>query len=325
MVVNLQFFDSGVSADVLAGAIAGDGYAIVRDVLSEDVLGRLAGELRPHLDATATDDGDAFMGHKTKRFGALLSKCPTTRDMVTHPLILETADRVLGPYCARYQLNYTGVMNIEPGESVQTMHRDAGFYPFQNPSPPLILATMWAVTDFTVENGSTRIVPGSHQWPDERMPSSDEIVAAEMPAGSVMMYVGGLIHGGGNNRSIDARCGLALHYSLGWLRQEENQYLAVPSAEARAFSPQLQRLMGYDLGTVNLGFVDHQHPNDVLNQVAGEGAGVLAPQDLMEADNAIRRFKVAETKAVGRTRFDVPNNPRQAALSSKAPDNVEGT
>ena len=301
----LNTFDADAGADTVAGAIERDGYAIVRELLDPETLARLEGELTPHLEATELGDPDAFMGHKTKRFGALLSRCPTTRDMVVHPLALGIADRVLGPYCARYQVHYTGVMHIEPGETVQTMHRDTGPFPIQNPAPPLTLATMWAVSDFSAENGATRIVPGSHRWPDERVPEPDEIAQAEMPAGSLLMYVGSMIHGAGANRANGARCGVALHYALGWLRQEENQYLAVPFEEARTFSHQLQCLMGYDLATVNLGFVDHKHPNDILNGTAGEQAGELGPQELMDADNAIQRFRVEGTAAVGRARMRV--------------------
>ena len=301
----LNIFDTGVGADPLVDAIERDGYAIVRELLDHGTVARLAGELAPHLEATQTGDPDPFFGSRTKRFGALLSRCATARDMVVYPLVLAVADRVLGPYCARYQINYTGIMHIEPGESAQVMHRDTGLYPIQNPAPPLTLATMWAVTDFTVENGATRIVPGSHRWPDARVPDAEEIGAAEMPAGSLMIYVGNMIHGGGANSSNAARCGLALHYSLGWLRQEENQYLAVPMEEARTFTRQLQCLMGYDLGSVNLGFVDHKHPNDVLNGTSGDGPGALGPQALMDADNAIRRFRVEGTEAVGRTRMKV--------------------
>ena len=189
---------------------------------------------------SGTGDTDTFFGSRTKRFGALLSRCPTSRDMIVHPLVLAVTDRILGPYCARYQINYTGVMHIEPGESAQTMHRDTGLYPIQNPAPPLTLATMWAVTGFTAENGATRIVPGSHRWPDERVPNPDEIGAAEMPAGSLMVYL----------RQHDPRRrrhGLLQRWraaasrftrSLGWLRQEENQYLAVPMEEAtKTFYP----------------------------------------------------------------------------------------
>ena len=106
----LNTFDADAGADSVAAAIERDGYAIVRGLLDPENLARLSDDLAPHLEATALGDPDDFMGAKTKRFGALLSRCPTSRDMVVHPLVLEIADRVLGPYCARYRIHYTGVM-----------------------------------------------------------------------------------------------------------------------------------------------------------------------------------------------------------------------
>ena len=301
----LQTFDAHVSSDQLADSISDHGYAIVRNVLNKSTISALSAQLAPHLKAVNLGDPDPFFGDKTKRFGALLSRCPLTQDLLTHRLILDTADRVLGPYCVQYQVNFTGAMHLTPGETAQTMHRDTGFYPIQNPAPPLTLATMWAATDFTLENGATRIVPGSHLWNDERQPSDSEIVQAEMTAGSVLIYTGSLIHGGGANQSISPRSGVALHYSLGWLRQEENQYLAVPMEEVRTYPQDIQRLMGYDLATVNLGMVDQKHPNDVLNGTAGTGPGVLGTTEMMEADNAIERFRVTDTAVVGRTRIEI--------------------
>ncbi|MAW33006.1 MAG: hypothetical protein CMK56_01200 [Proteobacteria bacterium] len=301
----LQTFEPDVSSVKLHEAITEQGYAVVKNLLPKAELTELSEQLNPHLDLVELGDPDPFFGHRTKRFGALLSRCPITRRMLTNQLILDTADLVLGPYCVRYQVNYTGVMHLAPGETAQTMHRDTGFYPIQNPSPPLTLATMWAVTDFTEENGATRIVPGSHRWTDDRTPKVAEIVQADMPAGSVLIYNGSLLHGGGANESDRDRCGVALHYSLGWLRQEENQYLAISMEEARAFPEKVQRLMGYDLATVNLGFADHKHPNDILNGNAGNQVGTLGNKKMMEADNAVRRFRVIGTDSVGRARIDI--------------------
>ncbi len=301
----LQTFEPDVSSVKLHEAITEQGYAVVKNLLPKAELTELSEQLGPHLDLVELGDPDPFFGHRTKRFGALLSRCPITRRMLTNQLILDTADLVLGPYCVRYQVNYTGVMHLTPGETAQTMHRDTGFYPIQNPSPPLTLATMWAVTDFTEENGATRIVPGSHRWTDGRTPKVAEIVQADMPAGSVLIYNGSLLHGGGANESDRDRCGVALHYSLGWLRQEENQYLAISMEEARTFPEKVQRLMGYDLATVNLGFADHKHPNDILNGTAGNQAGTLGNRKMMEADDAVRRFRVIGTDSVGRARIDI--------------------
>jgi len=308
----LNRFDAcTTTAEELAEAIDRDGYAIATGVFDSRHVAALKAELAPWIEATPGGH-EEFMGRLTKRFGCLLARCPTSHEMALNPLVLGVVEKVLGPYCARFQINYTGIMHLEPGERGQVLHRDASLYPFQNPAPPTILATMWAVSDFTRENGATCLVPGSHLWDDEREPKADEIVMAEMPAGSVLMYNGSTIHAGGANRANGARTGAAIQFSLGWLRQEENQYLAMPMEEARKLPRRLQELMGYDLATVNLGFVDHKHPNEFLNGNTGPEAGNLGPSELMAADNAILRLKVTERRATGRRRFQVDATPTAA-------------
>ena len=196
-----------------------------------------------------------------------------------------------------------GVMHLEPGETAQPLHRDTGFYPIQNPASPLLLSTMWAISDFTADNGATRLVSGSRHWADARGPTAAEIATAEIPAGSVLLYIGNTLHGGGANCSNTPRFGLALHYGLGWLRQEENQYLAVPLEEARALPKQIQELLGYSPGTAALGFVDHQDPNVFLNETNDVESGDIYGE-LLEADNALQCLKVSGTAAVGRHYFN---------------------
>lgn len=116
---------------------------------------------------------------------------------------------------------------------------------------------MWAVTDFTEETGATRVVVGSNRWEDE----PDEVdpaltTGAVMRKGSVLLYSGSIFHGGGANSTDDHRIGMNVGYSLGWLRQEENQYLACPPEIARTLPEGLLRLMGYQRGAFALGYVD---------------------------------------------------------------------
>lgn len=301
---DLNTFPNTASVEEVTASIHEKSYAIIHDVLDTSELACVRDELAPHF-AERVGGSDDFTGHKTVRFGALLARVPKVREMVLHPLIHGIAQALLGPSCSNIRLNYTGVMHLEPGEKAQTLHRDSGFYPIQNPCPPLLLATMWAISDFTQENGGTRIIPGSHLWDDKRKPEPEEIIATEMPAGSVLLYIGASFHGGGANKAAAPRTGIALHYALAWLRQEENQYLAVPQDLARTFSPELKALMGYELSTVNSGFVDHQHPRDVLDGVPPEGPRPIGPAELMAADNAINRLHVDRAEAVGRARHDV--------------------
>ena len=297
-------FEAVSDASEVATAVTRDGYAVVRDAMNADTLAAVAADLQPYLDAAHTGH-EEFMGSLTKRFGALVAKTTAVQALIMHPTVLAVADHALLPSCATYQLHYTGVMHLEPGEKQQVLHRDTSVYPFANPCPPLTVATMWAVTDFTRQNGGTRICPGSHQWANDRSPARADVIATEMPAGSVLIYLGNVVHGGGSNRSDKARTGVALHYSLGWLRQEENQYLAVTPEQARTLPDELQELMGYALGSSNFGFVDHIAPKDYLHGVRDAAASDLSPAGMSERIDALERFHVSHRARGPARHYDI--------------------
>jgi ectoine hydroxylase-related dioxygenase (phytanoyl-CoA dioxygenase family) len=161
--------------------------------------------------------------------------------------VLEIVDRVLGPQCARFQLSFTQAIAIGPGEHAQVLHRDTWMYPLKRPGPEVFVNAIWAASEFTNENGATVVFPGSHLWPDERrVTRADAPTCAAMRRGSCFVYFGSVLHGGGANVTNDqTRVGIAFGYTLGWLRQEENQYLAVPPDVAKGLPLELQRLIGY--------------------------------------------------------------------------------
>ena len=110
----------------------------------------------------------------------------------------------------------------------------------------LQIGVMWAFDDFTEENGGTRVVLGSHRFLRSwHLPDVSDWEAAVMPKGSALFYMGSTWHGSGANRSSATRAGLINTYSLGWLRQESNQYLEIPPETAARFGPRLRALLGY--------------------------------------------------------------------------------
>jgi ectoine hydroxylase-related dioxygenase (phytanoyl-CoA dioxygenase family) len=249
-------------ADIVT-AIDADGACIVRDVLPPETLSRLDDELTPLIERTEPS-GDEWAGRRTKRTGGLVALCPGCRPVVMHPLVLSAANAVLGHYCDKIQLNLTQLITILPGQDAQPLHRDrfvwggggtgfvgAGGIP--KPIEPQFNA-IWALTDFTRENGATHVVPGSHEWDFDRDAEREHSVQAEMTCGSVVLYTGSIIHGGGANRSSAARVGMTFTYCLGWLRQEENQYLSCPPEVAKHLDPELTDLLGYTMGNFSLGF-----------------------------------------------------------------------
>ena len=224
---------------------------------------RLHAELQPYLDEAPVGRTD-FAGRASRRRNGLVAKSEACRELAVDPLVLAVCDGVLGPYCVSYRLHVTVLIELMPGEVRQPLHRDGEIYPVRHPAPPMTLSTFWAYTDFTAENGATLIAPGSHRWAHEREPQAHELVQAVMPEGSVLLYTSSVWHGSEANHSEGVRTGMALHYNLGWLRQEENQVLSSPPEIARHFPEQLQRLIGYDLGGPYLGFVEQGNPIRLL-------------------------------------------------------------
>jgi ectoine hydroxylase-related dioxygenase (phytanoyl-CoA dioxygenase family) len=189
--------------------------------------------------------------------------------MAIHPVILAVMDEFLLKGCRQYQLNLTQAIQIGPGEPQQIMHPDDPLFPFVHPGYEAMINCMWAVDEFTSENGATNVVPGSHKWErvgliPEREPVQDEITQGAMPAGSVLIYFGSLLHCGGANRSAKPRTGIVLSYCQGWLRQSENQYLAVPLEIAKTLPERLQRLLGYFVHEPNLGQIEGRDPIELL-------------------------------------------------------------
>jgi len=240
----------------VATAIKEHGSAIIERLADADLCDRVDAELQPWIEQTPLGRDD-FAGRSTRRTGALLARSTSAVELIAHPTVLDVVDDVFGSEKSAFQLHLTQAISIGPGSPAQQLHRDHWCFDF-HPFPvglDVEVATMWALTDFTTENGATRIVPDSHRT--EGMPYTDvDTEAAVMPRGSVVLYVGSSVHGGGGNASDEVRVGINVDYSLGWLRQEENQYLSVPREIAAALPERAQRLMGYAMGGYALGYID---------------------------------------------------------------------
>jgi hypothetical protein len=266
--------DCGAAA--IASALREEGACIVEALMSPGQLAQLKSEIMPYVDATPAGRDD-FTGTKTTRTGALAARSEACRDLIMHPHLIGACDDFLAPFCDRYQLHLTQLIRIMDGQGAQPLHRDRlAWGGFLRADIEPQCNTIWAVTDFSEANGATRVVPGSNHWEDAREPDESEIGYAEMAAGSVLIYSGSVIHSGGANRSGADRMGLNITYCLGWLRQEENQYLSCPPDIAKDFREDLRALLGYSMGSFALGYFTPPLP-------PGEGPEVTPPEYLFGA------------------------------------------
>ncbi len=249
-----------VSAEEVAAHLGRWGYAIVDDLADSAMMDRLDAESHPFIEESNVGR-DEYDGRHTRRTGMLVARCPTARQLVMNPLVVG-AVRLFLDHATSVQLHLTQIISIAPGETQQKLHRDQmafDFFPF--PADYHVQCnTMWALTDFTADNGGTHVVPGSSKVSDDvglALPGAP----VEMRRGSVLFYDGKVFHGGGANTSDGYRKGVNITYSIGWVRQEENQYLACPRDVALTLDDDLLKMMGYQEGAFALGYVgDQQDP-----------------------------------------------------------------
>jgi ectoine hydroxylase-related dioxygenase (phytanoyl-CoA dioxygenase family) len=253
--------DIGVEAHV--GRIERDGYTIVEDAIGLDVVDSILDDLlRLEHDLGVVPAHNDFEGVRTTRVYNLLAHGPRFEQIPVHPAILPICERVLDPGLLVSSLSSIA---IGPGETPQPIHADDQIIPLPKPHVATVCNTMWALTDFTEANGATRIVPGTHRADASPVFGQHyDSIAAEMPAGSVLVWHGSLWHGGGANRTTERRVGIAMNYCAGWVRQQENQQLGIPLDVIGGFEPRLQELCGFTPYHGLIGHIDKHSPASLL-------------------------------------------------------------
>jgi ectoine hydroxylase-related dioxygenase (phytanoyl-CoA dioxygenase family) len=258
--------------------IAEDGFTILEDAIDPDFIDEIAeGLLRVEDELGAVPAENLFEGVHTTRVYNLLVHGPTFERIPVHPEVLPIVEGVLDRGALISSLSSIA---IGPGERPQPVHADDQVIPLARPHIPIICNTMWAITDFTEENGATRLIPGSHLRDHAPNPLEHyNTIAAEMSKGSVLVWVGSLWHGGGANVTGTRRVGIAMNYCAGYIRQQENQQLGIPPQLVSTFPRRLQELIGYSVYNGLIGHIDKQHP---AKYVLTENEGVEMVWDLLK-------------------------------------------
>lgn len=260
--------------------IESNGAVIVDGFLSKQVLDQFNAEIDPALARKAKNHThpnemvEFFHGPETKHLTGVAGVSDTfVNEVLIHPTYQMIGDELLRPNCADYILNIAHILDRGPGAGEQLIHRDHDVWPRKLTSAMgghSQFASLIALSEYTAEMGATRLVPGSHKWPNEREATADEIVVAEMAPGSAAIYLGSTLHAAGANTTEKTRRGMHTSFCLGWLRTEENSYLSVPLERVRKMPRRAQELLGFGVhdGIANgegfLGAVDNGVPADMM-------------------------------------------------------------
>ena len=244
-------------ASGIARQLQRDGYAVIPGLLGQQAQAAARAELGALPDVA--EWGSGFDGTRTKRAWAPLAVTRCLDQAALAPLVLDAVEQAIGPGT---QFGLTCAIQVHPGQQAQVLHYEQGIYPLPRDRDVMITA-LWALDDFTADNGATRIVPGSHLRPAGK-PGAAEAVPAEMPAGSVLLLSGRLYHGAGANTTGRPRLGVVIDYVQPWLRPCEAHTLSASHAHVRQLPPRLQELLGFNQPTPYFGFINGRHPRDWL-------------------------------------------------------------
>lgn len=241
-----------------------DGFCVLGNALDSGDIKAIKEQLDPYMRGKHMGRND-FEGEHSERVYALLAKAPGIARLIEHPQVLPLLDHLLPK---NYLLSAALAINVHPGETPQPWHIDdaAGGLPWPKPRPMFGVSTIWALDDFTADNGATEVIPGSQHWPATRTPTAGEVHKVIMTAGSVVIFDGRLLHRGGANRSTGKRLAVTPQYCAPGLRQIENMTLAVPPDVAAQYSERVQNMLGYNVIEPGfMGYVDGRHPKKLID------------------------------------------------------------
>ncbi|HEM7843286.1 phytanoyl-CoA dioxygenase family protein [Burkholderia multivorans] len=271
---------SGTPADEVKKIIDADGGVIVKGLFAKHV-DRLNEELDPVVSGwregvKGNEWMEEFAGRKTKRVTQLVARSKTFREeMIDDATMLSYIDTMMLETSDSYWMNAAQVIQLQPGEKAQMLHRDLENYPIfrkYGPEAPEVMCNcLVALSDYTEDMGATRVIPGSHKWSDfEDRGDPSQTIPAVMEKGDALVYSGKMLHGGGHNASNRPRRALALAFCPGWLVPEEAYPFVIPLEIARTMSPRAQQLTGFrsfhnaKLGGGSLWQVDYLELADFL-------------------------------------------------------------
>lgn len=272
-----------------------DGYVVLPRALDRAALDEVIAALAP-FEADRPMGRNAFEGLRSHRVYSLAGKGAAFLALAEHPDVLAVIDRVLLP---NYLLSTMQSIRLYPGEAAQSWHTDDGFYLTPRPHlRTLAVTVIWAIEDFTADNGATELIPGSHRWADDHPDARGAAgVAAVMPAGSALLFDAALWHRGGANRSRATRLALSPQYCQPYLRPQESQLLIVPPDAARACSPRMRALLGYSIHPPFIGQVDGMHPLRLVDP----GYRDHKTEDHVIADRVLTAPRVGDASSLVRT------------------------
>ena len=228
------------------------GYLVFKSLLSPERIEALLACLEELWATEGEKAGEEnYIESGVRRLANLANKGNLFREVYAHSQVLEVVEAVMGPEIRASMVNardvppHTGVRMPFHMDSDKGRHRDEKGYS--------AATAIWILDPFTVENGATAFVPGSHLLgkspkqvlADLNASHPDEIIV-EGQAGDVLVFNGHCWHAGRPNLTDGHRRALLVHYLRADVSRPENRRQHVDPEHAVRLPAGERELLGLD-------------------------------------------------------------------------------
>lgn len=201
----IQRFTRDHDPKALWQVVEEDGAVIIEGFLPREVIQKFDCELDVRSKATKGGEMNQEFYQMpgpttTKWMNDLTATCPTFRHEILNNVILHNLCNVAFEPHGDYWLLNGMAMEMMPGNPTQQIHNDHGTHPIlqylRPDAPSPVFSIITAVTEFTESNGATRVILGSHRWPQGQKAKDDQAVRAALQPGDALVMHRSTKHGG---------------------------------------------------------------------------------------------------------------------------------
>lgn len=226
------------------------GYIVLPDLMDPDFLRAAQRRVDKLYEQEGDPSGAEFKQEpQSKRLENVVNKGEIFLRVINTLEVLECMAHVLGP---KFKLSSLNVRSADPhSDWVQPLHIDGGGLPDENGF--YVCNSIWILDDFTVENGATRLIPGSHRWNQKPANVLADLTARHPQeilltgnAGTVVVMNSHLWNGGTANRTGRPRRAMHAYYTRSDKPQQLYQKKYLDQDLQARLSTQLRKLLALD-------------------------------------------------------------------------------
>ena len=223
------------------------GYVVLEGVLTTEQVSTLRERSVELVKRERELGAQLYLDNRSQRVWNLVNKGKIFANMIQHPAVLEFQEYLLGKNCT---LSSFTINLIGSGSPSSELHIDYPLSSLPTPHPSFALCanSIYLLDDFSLENGATHLVPGSHKrcYGPSSGEVYDDIIQVTGKKGDIIIVHGHIWHGSGENRTDQDRVALLGFFCRSFMKPQQDLLRLIAPEVIEGASGTLKRLLGVD-------------------------------------------------------------------------------